>query len=173
MNVGFFHGLESPKYSEKNEFLEKKFDYVYAPPMDYAHPTIFQDIVDHLKKNKVDVLIGSSMGGWFSYALSSVTGIPTLLFNPATQKRSVDPKIYLGKKSSFNRVIFGLKDDIVDFNETKKWFNINGIGKFDFIEEKDMGHRIPLEIFEKHVNEIIRLKTKIKTYREWDSIKEF
>ena len=83
MRVAFFHGLESPAISDKTVALEKLFDYVYDPAMDYKDSGLFNKVLAEVKKQKIDLLIGSSMGGWFAYCISTLTGIPTLLFNPA------------------------------------------------------------------------------------------
>ena len=46
--VAFFHGLESLPRTEKNEMLEKEFDFVFAPPMDYYNPLLFDNVLPQL-----------------------------------------------------------------------------------------------------------------------------
>lgn len=145
--VAFFHGIESPAISEKNPVLEDNFDVVYAPRMNYKDDnTLFDYTLKEIKRIKPDYLIGSSMGGWFAYCLSTMTGIPTLLFNPAVNGRSFDPIIHLGNSKAKHTIILGKSDDVINPKETIEWFKKNGMGNFDYHWES-FGHRIPLNIF--------------------------
>lgn len=150
MKVAFFHGLESKPRGEKNLRLEETFDFVYAPPMPYEREGLFDEVLEYVRKNEIDLLIGSSMGGWFAYNISTITGIPTLLFNPAVHSRSIEPLFRIGNQESKHTVIFGTSDDIINPKKTRNWISEKGIGKFEFHEE-EMGHRIPIEIFSKWI----------------------
>jgi predicted esterase YcpF (UPF0227 family) len=148
-SVAFFYGLESPQRSEKNEILHKYYERVYEPMMDYYNPEMFNVVLRELKKNPVDLLVGSSMGGWFAYNLSTITGIPTLLFNPAVHSRSFSPNVKSGNKHPRQSIVLGKNDNVIDFIETIKYFN-----KIDIVTDFDlevMEHRIPADIFEKYV----------------------
>ena len=107
MRVAFFHGLESKPHSEKNIELVKHFgeSNVYAPAMDYRDPNLFETVLKEIKERDIQLLIGSSMGGYFSYCLSTITGIPTLLFNPAVIGRSFDPVTELGNLPAKHTVV--------------------------------------------------------------------
>ena len=72
--VAFFHGMESKPVSEKNKVLESEFSFVYAPPMNYRDPSLFRAVLNQVKESNIELLIGSSMGGWFAYCISSLTG---------------------------------------------------------------------------------------------------
>jgi len=150
MRVAFFHGLESSPKTDKNEFLEK-FDYVYDPPMDYHDNGLFEKTLAEVKKNKIDLLIGSSMGGWFAYCIGTLTGIPTLLFNPAVHSRSFDPTVRLGTKRAVNTIVFGRNDDDIVPKESNIYFLKHGIGTF-YQNYENNGHRTPIDIFSKWVN---------------------
>jgi len=150
LRVAFFHGLESSPKTDKNEFLEK-FDYVYDPPMDYRDNGLFERTLAGVKKNKIDLLIGSSMGGWFAYCIGTLTGIPTLLFNPAVHSRSFDPVVRMGTKRAVNTVVFGRNDTDIVPKESYNYFLKNGIGTFYYNYESN-GHRTPIDIFSKWVN---------------------
>ena len=150
MRVAFFHGLESSPKTDKNEFLEK-FDYVYDPPMDYRDNTLFERTLAEVKKNKIDLLIGSSMGGWFAYCIGTLTGIPTLLFNPAVHSRSFEPVVRMGTKRTVNTVVFGRNDEEITPKESHNYFLKSGIGTFYHNYESN-GHRTPIDIFSKWVN---------------------
>jgi predicted esterase YcpF (UPF0227 family) len=150
MKVAYFHGLESDPYTEKNDILRKYFDYVYDPPMNYQSNINYDKIISEIKEKKIDLLIGSSMGGWISYCISTKTNIPTLLFNPALHNRSIhvnispDPK---GGKKVTNTIILGLNDQVIKPFQTVQWLQIMGNGNNVFHYE-NMAHRTPVTVFE-------------------------
>ena len=96
MNVWYLHGLESPVGGPKVDFLHSVADKVYAPKMDYNHPEMFSSLLKLAKYNKPDLIIGSSMGGYFADALGSHLDVEVLLFNPALHSRSIDIKLPYG-----------------------------------------------------------------------------
>jgi predicted esterase YcpF (UPF0227 family) len=122
MKVAFFHGLDSPALSEKSFALREKFDKVYDPAMDYKDPEIFNRVLKHLQENPVDLLIGSSMGGYFAYCLSTILGTRTLLFNPAVHSRPLEPIVQLGGKESNHLIVLGNTDTIITPKETELFF---------------------------------------------------
>jgi hypothetical protein len=170
MRVAFFHGLESAPHSEKNVALDSLFDFVYAPPMDYTDKGLFDRVLKEVQSNNVELLIGSSMGGWFAYCISTITGIPTLIFNPAVQGRSMEPKIKQGSKRVKHTVILGRKDDVIDPHKSIDWFDKNGIGTFVYNWESN-AHRIPINVFTKWITNM-KPKMKIKYLHEMNSVKE-
>jgi hypothetical protein len=150
MRVAFFHGLESKPFTEKNQELIKHYGdpNVYAPAMDYKDPWLFDTILKQVRERNIELLIGSSMGGYFSYCLSTMTGIPTVLFNPAVIGRSFDPVVEMGLISSKHRVILGVNDDVIDPIKSLAYFTEYGIGEFEYHRE-DIAHRIPIEVFKR------------------------
>ena len=153
MKVAFFHGLESPAVSDKTEWLEKNYEEVYAPAMDYRDPSLFDRVLAEVKKRKIDLLSGSSMGGWFAYCISTLTGIPTVLFNPAFHARSFDPAVRIGNQSSRHRVVLGKKDDVIDPAQTVEWLKDNGKGRFTYSWESN-DHRTPVSVFSKNMPKV-------------------
>jgi len=147
--VAFFHGMESKPVSEKNRVLESGFSFVYAPPMNYRDPGLFTEVLNQVKESNIELLIGSSMGGWFAYCISTLTGIPTLLFNPALHSRQFDPQIELGEVKSHHTVILGRHDGIIDPIHSLQWLAENKVNSSSWYVE--MEHRIPIEVFEKWV----------------------
>lgn len=162
MRVAFFHGLESNPYTEKNIALESQFEYVYAPPMDYRDKNLFAKILKDVQSNDIDLLIGSSMGGWFAYCVSTITGTPCLLFNPAVQGRSFDPIVSVGNKRAKHTIVLGKKDAVIDPNKTISWFSKSGIGTQSFTWES-MEHRIPIGIFKKWLSKSSQLNEEWAT----------
>jgi hypothetical protein len=150
MRIAFFHGLESPHRSEKNDLLEATFEHVYAPPMDYTDPKLFEQVLREVKDQQIDLLIGSSMGGWFAYCISTLTGIPTLLFNPAVQGRSIEPAVRRRPDLSVHTLVLGKTDDIINPQKTIEWLKANEAGLVELNWEFH-GHRIPIESFTKWV----------------------
>ncbi len=148
MRTAFFHGLESKPFSEKNQILIEQYgeSNVYAPAMYYRDPCLFDTVLKQIKERDIELLIGSSMGGYFAYCLSTITGVPTVLFNPAVIGRSFDPVTEMGLISSKHRVILGINDDVIDPIKSSAYFDEYGIGEFEYHRE-DIGHRIPREVF--------------------------
>lgn len=156
MKIAFFHGLESKPISDKTEFLIQNFESAYIPAMDYLDSELFNRVLREIQIRKPDLLIGSSMGGWFAYCISTITGIPTLLFNPAVQGRSQEPFVKRGSTKAKHTVVFGKADNLIIPSKSISWFKTNGIGKFDFNFESN-GHRTPIGIFQKWVKRLTRI----------------
>ena len=134
--------------SEKTYALREKFDDVYDPSMDYTDPNMFEKVLKHLQENPVDLLIGSSMGGYFAYCLSTQLGIRTLLFNPAVHSRPLDPVVTLGDKETNHLVVLGTQDNVIKPSETVKFFrDVNNVT----IVNEEIGHSIPIEIFKSYI----------------------
>jgi len=155
MKVAFFHGLESPHRSEKNEILEKHFgaENVYAPAMDYHNPELYNEVLKHLQENPVDLLIGSSMGGYFAQNLSSIVDTPTLLFNPALHSRSFEPEnVVTGQHRPFQFFVIGKNDTVIDPIKTL-FLTLSKEYEYPIgFAIEDMEHRVPSAIFEQHVS---------------------
>lgn len=153
LKIAFLHGLESAPISDKTDFLHKNFTSVYAPAIDYHNPNAFTEIYNHIKENPVDLLVGSSMGGWFAYNLSTLLGTPTLLFNPALHSRSIEPPVLNGDIQIHHNIVLGMRDDVIKESDTVDYLHNNNIGSLVFFE--DIGHRTPINVFEKYVNKIV------------------
>lgn len=153
MNIAYFHGLESTSPSEKSKFLEKSFPGAYTPLMDYTKKDLFDKVLSEVKSRGVQLLIGSSMGGWFAYNISTLTGIPTLLFNPGLQGRSMEPAVKGGKQRATHTVVLGKNDNVIIPTKTVEWIDMNGIGVFKTNFE-NMTHRTPFNIFQKWVYKV-------------------
>ena len=167
MKVAFYHGLESNHKNTKGDLTIEKFD-GYAPGLNYRKSGIFEKELAKIKEIKPDLLSGSSIGGYFAYALSTMTGIPTLLLNPAFHGRTFEPDVMFGKKRSKHIVIVGKKDKVVDQTISREWIKTNGIGSFK-IHEENIGHRTPIDIYEKWLLEISSKNETItfETFKEY------
>ena len=94
MNIIYVHGLDSDANSTKGllleDYCEKHYPEikVYRPDLNSAPKQVFEQLVKsviELNKEDKTVLVGSSLGGYFSTLVSNYTGCPALLLNPSTQ----------------------------------------------------------------------------------------
>ncbi|NRD71432.1 hypothetical protein HQR03_12905 [Psychrobacter okhotskensis] len=94
MNIIYIHGLDSDANSTKGILLESYGQQhhadinVYRPDLNSAPEQVFEQLVRLLTELNTEdktVLIGSSLGGYFSTLVSNYTGCPALLLNPSTQ----------------------------------------------------------------------------------------
>lgn len=105
MDVIYIHGLDSDANSTKGRLLE---DYCRQnhPDINVLHPDLnktpdqvfsqISSLIENLNSNRNHteygkfkssntILVGSSLGGYFSTLISNHTGCPALLLNPSTQ----------------------------------------------------------------------------------------
>ena len=125
MNIIYIHGLDSDANSTKGALLENycqnnNLDIsVHRPNLNQPTEQVFNyllDLVTELSKGAKTVLIGSSLGGYFSTLVSNHTGCSALLLNPSTQ-----PHITLQRFSSESNESNGSKlDDTATDNELAK-----------------------------------------------------
>ncbi|MFC5193749.1 YqiA/YcfP family alpha/beta fold hydrolase [Bizionia hallyeonensis] len=155
MNILYIHGLNGSLSPEKREILEE-YGEVHSPFIDYeVIPDSITKLSASYHNRKIDVIIGSSMGGFAGYYVSNVCQCPALLFNPALAERSVYqnvPNIQY-KKSPFKQIVIGTQDNVVNPKRTLN-FLANTLDKhpnYQVNVYNDLAHRIPVNIFEKEV----------------------
>lgn len=145
MRIWYFHGLESSQGGPKVDFLETVADEVYAPAMVYKDPGLFEQLFEKATSAPPDLIIGSSMGGYFADVLGSRIGCTVLLFNPALHSRSIEINLSYGDTSYIRHFVVGAEDDVIDPKRTRET-----AGKYDsFTVIPNMGHRTPYEVFTK------------------------
>lgn len=149
--IVYFHGLESDAGGPKVKFLKDRYGEVYAPKMEYRkNVNLFNDTYEQLKNQKIDIISGSSMGGYFAYHLGKKLGVKTILFNPALPYRSIGSNVDTsGKKSTFHTLILGSNDEVIVPEDTIKWLEDNDKVKNYFIEWGNHSHRTPFNVFTK------------------------
>lgn len=153
MKIAYLHGLESDCIGPKNIFL-KTLGEVYDPCINYKEKGIYQKIRDEIKEFQPDVIMGSSMGGYFSYEIAKELNIPALLFNPGLHSRSMEPDMKgkkNGKSSPFMKFIFGKHDVVIAFMPTMDIVSQEGA---DY-QVNDYGHRTPYRDFVREVKKFI------------------
>lgn len=152
MNVWYLHGLESSVGGPKVDFLKSVADRVFAPKMVYSNPNMFKALLESARIDKPDLIIGSSMGGYFADALGSHLDVEVLLFNPALHSRTIEPEgVTYGETNWKRNFVVGTEDDVIDPKATrvfkdlaKSWTEIEG-----------MGHRTSLTVFKDIYKKVI------------------
>jgi hypothetical protein len=146
-SVIYFHGLETKPGGIKVDFLDQEVDFLEAPAMDYTQKNIFNEWLEYVKTEEPDLIIGSSMGGYFALALASHTDIPVLAFNPAIHSRTFEiNNLRSGKERIKGLVVLGDNDKVIDPSKTFNMLKGNW-NDLDIHIEKGMSHRIPLSVF--------------------------
>ena len=157
--VLYLHGLESPQGGEKVDYLATKC-YVHAPSLDYTRNDIFTFLLKTIEEFQPDLIIGSSMGGYAAYVLGGLYQLPVLAFNPALHRRTIEPNFPKFAKShipSELTIVIGKQDNIVDGNRTLDYLKDHIQDKtvnYKIEHIKEMGHRIPLQVFTDMYNKI-------------------
>ena len=154
MIILYLHGLESKLSPEKGNILEK-YGNVIAPDLDYkSNSNMIEHLYNTYIHQKIDVVIGSSMGGFAGYYLAHLFNIPSLLYNPALPYRSnVDqfvPNIQMNNPEQM-RIILGRQDDVIKAADNLMFLSQNLADKTDYsiVIRNDLAHQIPLSVFEK------------------------
>lgn len=160
--VVFFHGLDSEYPSDKTIFIQERYAHCYVPHMDYRNDDdLFEKTYQALVDFKPDLIIGNSMGGWFAYSLSTLLNVPTLLFNPAVQGRSIAvSKDVITRQGAFRPksvCVFGIHDDVINPYKSIDFFKENRALENMTFYIGDFGHRLSTEAFDDY------LKLAIKT----------
>lgn len=171
----YLHGLKSQISSEKRAILEK-YGNVIAPNLDYkSNPNMIEHLYNTYHNKKIDVIIGSSMGGFAGYHLANLLGVPCMLFNPALPFRNnveqfVPTNIQMNDPELM-RIILGCKDDVITASANLMFFSQNMFDKTDYtiVLEHDLAHQIPITIFE----EQSKLFFEDLNKRTWRDIKSF
>lgn len=155
MNILYLHGLNSSLSPEKRIVLER-YGNVEGPAIDYeSNPDCLIWLYNCYKNTEIDLVIGSSMGGFAGYHISKLFQVPALLFNPALANRSVVQNIPGTPETNGSSisVVLGAKDEIVNPQKT-----LNFIGDLLMVSQDyniqirhDLEHQIPLAVFEEEV----------------------
>ncbi|OMP32269.1 YqiA/YcfP family alpha/beta fold hydrolase [Mangrovimonas sp. DI 80] len=155
MNILYLHGLNGSLSPEKRTILEN-YGTVYSPSIDYElDPNSILSIVEKFQEIDINVVIGSSMGGFAGYYISNALQRPALLFNPAIAHRSVQQLVpeLEQQKSNFKQMVLGSADEVVDPRETLRFLanTVDLQPEYQIHLRNDLAHRIPVEVFEEEV----------------------
>lgn len=159
MKIVYIHGLDSKLSPEKREILEK-FGTVISPDINYYNNTkTIETILEKLEGEEPDVIIGSSMGGFATYYVSTVLKKPALMFNPALAERSVEQEVPEAKieEKQLKQFLLGAIDDVVNPAKTLKFIAeaYNEHTDFHLHILPGLTHNIPLDVFEAEVRSFL------------------
>jgi predicted esterase YcpF (UPF0227 family) len=154
MNILYLHGLESKLSAPKKAILQT-YGKVIAPDLEYkSNPNVIQNLYDEYQNQDINVIIGSSMGGFTAYHLANSLGICALLYNPALPYRNdveqIIPATLPIKNSSFMRIVLGAQDDVIKAKDNLNFLaqNTNPQTDYDITIKRELAHQIPIDIFE-------------------------
>ncbi|AFM03410.1 putative esterase [Bernardetia litoralis DSM 6794] len=164
MKTLYLHGLDSFLTDEKRVILEKYTNNLVAPSIDYRKdPYTIQTLLECYKDEKIELVIGSSMGGLTAYYLSWFWQIPCLAFNPALPYRSTIQELPAlpisinnekNLRQEYLRVILGRHDDVVNPFDTLPIL-MNDMKESEPLSihfRNDLAHQIPFSIFDEELN---------------------
>jgi len=146
----YLHGLESKQGGIKVDYLSAN-NLVYAPSINYREEGCFAKLFEEIKGEHFDIVIGSSIGGFFAYELSKQKHFDrVIMFNPALGQLSINIKVTNLAKNKINdnkyELHLGETDDVVDMKETLMFLEHNNISARIFTYP--YGHRTPLSTLE-------------------------
>lgn len=169
-NILYLHGLqvdpnEEPISAEKRTILEH-YGTVYAPKLDYANnPNCFALLENEFKVKNIDLIVGSSMGGFMAYYLSLNWQKPCLAFNPALPGQKVHQNLLENvpsKRTEYLQVVLGAQDDVINagYNLIYLAQNTEKDDNISIHIQNGLQHRIPVEVLEEEMK-YFALKLKL------------
>ena len=177
MKIVYLHGLESnvDQKDPKIIFLNNNFDEVFTPSINYKDKNTFAKLFSKIKAINPDLIVGSSMGGYFAYLIGSKLSIETVLFNPAVVGRAFDPIVDDTNLSGVRHNIFlGKSDNVISGKDIKSYLNSNGVGNFKYRSYKG-GHRVSEDTFINSIKNIAGIRendsSQIYTKRKYIKMK--
>lgn len=154
MNILFLHGLES-KLSEEKRLILEKYGNVIAPDLDYkTNANNIEYLYNIYGNHNIDVIIGSSMGGFAGYYLANILNVRCLLYNPALPYRGtteqIVPSQFSMENSSSMRIVLGAQDTVIKAKDNLAFLAQHVSDKIDYTLKirTDLAHQIPVEVFE-------------------------
>ena len=154
IKIAYLHGLESNNKGKKNDWLRTVAS-VYDPLIDYKEENIYTKLKTEIEEFQPELIIGSSMGGYFAYHIAKELNIPALLFNPALHSRTFEPDM-AGLIHSENdpsiQIIVGENDSVIEPRKT-----IEIIENKPNIKLTTYGHehRTPYDVFKKETEKLL------------------
>ena len=121
MKILFFHGFESKLSSSKADWMAQQGHNVLAHPMRYDKDNAFHNALECAKEFNPDLIVGSSMGGYFAFLTGTHLPTKLVLLNPALQiisKEFKHPKN--GKHQPKIWALLGENDTLIDPIITEK-----------------------------------------------------
>ena len=154
MKILFLHGLQSNNKSSKVSHMNDEGHEVMAPHMNYFdNEHLYQETLKKLLEFEPELIVGSSMGGYFAYHLGTHFKTNLLLLNPALPNWSFDPPILRdGKEKSRIWAMVGKNDTDVPSKENIEILKRAGAK----VQIGDHEHRTPIEVFKPFFNSVLK-----------------
>lgn len=154
IKIAYLHGLNSNNLGPKNSWL-KTVSNLFDPNINYKEPNIYRNLKSKILDFKPNLIIGSSMGGYFAYEIARELNINGILFNPAIHSRSFEPDMNeheIGMYKPKLTFVFGEKDTVINPIKTQKLIESEMYNEYLIFQH---GHDTPLELFKEIVKENI------------------
>lgn len=120
------HGMGGTPNQEKIALMESYGLETHALHLNYSQePRRFEILRDYCIEHQIQLLVGSSFGGFLGFWLSEELGIPCLLLNPAVSlrgKKKTKPNLSQ-EISPLCMVAVGGKDEQIDHSRTLKFMD--------------------------------------------------
>lgn len=116
MNILYLHGFQSSSNSNTSNYLKSKLvdDNFYSFDLPHKPKDAIEFIKTKIKELKIDILIGTSLGGVYAYNFE----ISKICINPAFQFTLTENKYDYFNKRNDNQTFFTIdSDDVKYFNE--------------------------------------------------------
>ena len=156
IKIAYLHGLDANNLGSKNDWL-KTFAKVYDPQINYRDKNIYLKLKIEVVDFRPDLIIGSSMGGYFAYKMAKELNIKAILFNPALHSRSMEPDVSGSFDGEFRptiSVVFGAKDNLIHPKKTIIILENEGFESSDFTI-LEHGHDTPFDVFKSEISQFI------------------
>lgn len=156
MNILYLHGLDSSGLGPEKRKILEKYGKVFSPAIDYrTSPNSIELLVEQYKNEKINAIVGSSMGGFLGYYIADAYKLPSLLFNPALASRPVNQRIptYQNPYFSFKQIVLAANDEVIDPKETLVFLSktLQQHTNYHIHIRQDIPHQIPVNVFEEEV----------------------
>lgn len=151
--IFYLHGFESTNQSSKVDFMRALGHDVHAEYMDYRKDSgLYAKTLTGIIDFNPNLIVGSSMGGYFAFHLGTHYKTNLLLLNPALPNRTTDPPILPdGIKKSKIWALIGKNDNVVDPVANEEVLRRAGA----VVTIGQHKHRTPVEAFEPFFKEVI------------------
>jgi predicted esterase YcpF (UPF0227 family) len=131
----YIHGFKSTGNALKAQILKKKFPLVFSPTLPLSPFKALDFLIFEIEKNTYDLIIGSSLGGFYALSLHKLLGSKILLINPSLEPwKSLDKQVGTHQqfetqqtfewKHEYNQQLFEINNDLSEntINQSNIYF---------------------------------------------------
>lgn len=153
MKILYIHGLDSSPNPDRIGYMETQGHEVVALHLDYREqPDAYRILDSFARKERIEGIVGSSLGGFLGFWLSQHLAVPCLLYNPAMWLDAVELKIPVPEEDRCpgRYVVLGDEDDTVDPDQNWQFFSQldKKSGYQQVIRCQGLGHQIDVKTFQ-------------------------